>query len=168
MKKRIKIPKGYRVNKIRERMRKKPFIKLYLEKEVNVTAGLDLTNVPIRENIFDITKVGDDPIIVDYLGEKGSAKVKPTDIDGVYDVIVKPINCADSKDLKKKKKKPNESISKKMDKFLDKIDKLCFDYGYEIYPTELTFNGIHNTITIKGQGESQKVLFVDGDGRLTL
>ena len=51
-------------------------------------------------------------------------------------------------------------ISKKMDEFLDKVDQLCFEYGYEIYPTE---EGL--TISIIGKNEIAKVTFIDGDGR---
>lgn len=50
-------------------------------------------------------------------------------------------------------------MSDKMDEFLDKVDALCFAYGYEIYPT------VGNTIVIIGNNETEEVLFIDGDGR---
>lgn len=64
-------------------------------------------------------------------------------------------------------------ISAKMDEFLDKVDSLCFEYGYEILPTTYPqnqnpriemFQNKH-TITIKGNDEEIKILFIDGDGR---
>lgn len=61
--------------------------------------------------------------------------------------------------------------SDKMDEFLDKVDKLCFEYGYEIWPTEKGWTGIPNedgeyeTIAIIGNDEAVKLLYIDGDGR---
>jgi hypothetical protein len=62
-------------------------------------------------------------------------------------------------------------MSKKMDEFLDKVDTLCFEYGYEIYPTvhgwtgKTDENGKYETIAIIGADEVQEVFFIDGDGR---
>ena len=58
-----------------------------------------------------------------------------------------------------------------MEEFLNKIDKLCFEYGYEIKPSvriTLDINGNPSqiqTITITGNGETREVLYFDGDGR---
>lgn len=63
-------------------------------------------------------------------------------------------------------------ISPKMDEFLDKVDKLCWDYGYEIRPTaegwtgRVNDNGEYDTIAIIGHdGEVVKLTGIDGDGR---
>lgn len=62
-------------------------------------------------------------------------------------------------------------MSKKMDEFLDKVDALCFEYGYEIHPTvngwtgKTDENGKYETIAIIGNGEVVEVVFFDGDGR---
>lgn len=62
-------------------------------------------------------------------------------------------------------------MTKKMDEFLDKVDKLCFEYGYEIHPTiqgwtgKTDKNGNHETIAIIGNGEAVKIINIDGDGR---
>lgn len=54
--------------------------------------------------------------------------------------------------------------SKKMDEFLDKVDKLCFEYQYEMYPVpDDEFN--RACICIKGVDEVCLVLYIDGDGR---
>jgi len=64
-----------------------------------------------------------------------------------------------------------KKISDKMDEFLDKVDSLCFEYGYEIHPNingwtgELNADGEYDTIAIIGNGEIAKVIFIDGDGR---
>jgi len=64
-----------------------------------------------------------------------------------------------------------QKISKKMDEFLDKVDKLCFEYGYEIHPTingwtgKVDENGEYDSIAIIGNGETIKVIHIDGDGR---
>lgn len=64
-----------------------------------------------------------------------------------------------------------QQISDKMDEFLDKVDKLCWEYGYEIYPTEkgwtgkVNENGEYDSIAIIGNDEIVKVLYIDGDGR---
>jgi hypothetical protein len=62
-------------------------------------------------------------------------------------------------------------MSNKMDEFLDKVDTLCFEYGYEIHPTihgwtgKADTNGKYDTIAIIGKDETQEVLYIDGDGR---
>lgn len=63
----------------------------------------------------------------------------------------------------------DKKMSEKMNEFLDKVDSLCFEYGYEIHPTIHGFttdeNGKYKTIAIIGNGEIGEVLFIDGDGR---
>lgn len=62
-------------------------------------------------------------------------------------------------------------MTEKMDEFLDKVDQLCFEYGYEIWPTtegwtgKVNENGEYDTIAIIGNGEKQKIMYIDGDGR---
>ena len=46
-----------------------------------------------------------------------------------------------------------------MEEFLDKVDSLCYEYGYEIYPGE------YDTIVILGDSKPVKLLYIDGDGR---
>lgn len=64
-----------------------------------------------------------------------------------------------------------QKISDKMNEFIDKVDSLCFEYGYEICPTingwtrKLNENGEYDTIAIIGNGEKIKLLYIDGDGR---
>jgi hypothetical protein len=67
--------------------------------------------------------------------------------------------------------KEADKISAKMDEFLDKVDKLCYEYGYKIWPTEkgwtgkVNENGEYDTIAIIDGDEFMKITFVDGDGR---
>ena len=64
-----------------------------------------------------------------------------------------------------------KKISKKMDEFLDKVDRLCFEYKYEIHPTVKGWtgkrdeNGYYDTIAIIGDDEIHEVTNIDGDGR---
>jgi hypothetical protein len=64
-----------------------------------------------------------------------------------------------------------QKISEKMNEFLDKVDSLCWEYGYEIHPTiegwtgKVNENGEYNTIAIIGNDETVKITFIDGDGR---
>ena len=72
--------------------------------------------------------------------------------------------------------KPKENImkqkmSKKMDEFIDKVDSICREYGYEIYPTPAGWtgktdkNGEYESIAIIGENEVVKLIGIDGDGR---
>jgi hypothetical protein len=68
-----------------------------------------------------------------------------------------------------------QKTSEKMEEFLDKVDKLCYEYGYQIYPTVEGWTGRHKlndkgeqeyeTIAVIGNGESVKLIYIDGDGR---
>lgn len=57
-----------------------------------------------------------------------------------------------------------------MEEFLNKIDKLCFEYGYEMKPSmrnilDDDLNICHiPTIRITGNGETRDVIYFDGDG----
>ncbi len=59
----------------------------------------------------------------------------------------------------------------KLDEFLDKVDRLCYEYGYEIHPSvegwtgKLNENGEYPTIAVIGNGEAVKLIHIDGDGR---
>jgi len=65
----------------------------------------------------------------------------------------------------------DKEMTQKMNEFLDKVDALCFEYGYEIHPTihgwqgQKDKAGNYETIAIIGNGEVGEVLFIDGDGR---
>ena len=58
-----------------------------------------------------------------------------------------------------------------MDEFLDKVDSLCRQYGYEFYPTIEGWTGRvndkkeHETFACIGNGEAIKLIYIDGDGR---
>lgn len=62
-------------------------------------------------------------------------------------------------------------MGEKMNEFLDKVDNLCFEYGYEIHLTihgwtgEKDENGNLKTIAIIGEDEIGEVIYIDGDGR---
>lgn len=61
-------------------------------------------------------------------------------------------------------------MSKEMDEFINKIDSLCWEYGYEIWPTDVinarNQDGTYPTLTIHGKnGEKAKLIHIDGDGR---
>jgi hypothetical protein len=61
-------------------------------------------------------------------------------------------------------------MSKEMDEFIDKIDTLCWEYGYEIWPTDKinarNEDGCYPTLTVHGKdGEKVKLIYIDGDGR---
>jgi hypothetical protein len=60
-----------------------------------------------------------------------------------------------------------QKISEKMDEFLDKVDRLCWEYGYIIQPTMngVGDNGEYNTITVVGNDEEIQLIDIDGDGR---
>jgi hypothetical protein len=61
--------------------------------------------------------------------------------------------------------------SARMEEFLDKVDRLCFEYGYEFYPTvegwtgRVNHNGEHETFACIGDGEAIQLLYLDGDGQ---
>ena len=65
----------------------------------------------------------------------------------------------------------NTKSQSRLDEFLDKVDWLCYEYGYEIHPTvegwtgKLNENGEYDTIAIIGNGEAIKLTHIDGDGR---
>lgn len=52
-----------------------------------------------------------------------------------------------------------------MDEFLDKVDKLCWEYGYEIRPNPNRLPDELPTIIIRGDDEDIKLIYIDGDGR---
>ena len=60
--------------------------------------------------------------------------------------------------------------SEKMTEFLDKVDTLCNEYGYEFWPTIKGWNpsavkdGEYETFACIGNGEAVKLLYLDGDG----
>ena len=58
-------------------------------------------------------------------------------------------------------------ISEKMNEFLDKVDKLCWEYGYEIHASKQGWTGYDTTpkLAIFGDNEIYEVWFIDGDGR---
>ena len=65
----------------------------------------------------------------------------------------------------------DKEMSDKMNEFLDKVDALCYEYGYEIHPTIHGWTGKRDekgnldTIAIIGNDEIGEVIFIDGDGR---
>ena len=62
-------------------------------------------------------------------------------------------------------------MSERMNEFIDKVDNLCYEYGYEIHPTidgwtgKINADGEYNTIAIIGNDEKVKLLYIDGDGK---
>ena len=71
----------------------------------------------------------------------------------------------------KKLKVVEKEISKETDEFIDKLDHLCWEHGFEIWPTD-TINarnedGSYPTFTIHniGSGETVRLIYVDGDFR---
>ena len=56
-------------------------------------------------------------------------------------------------------------MTDEMNEFLEKLDKLCFEYKYEIKPTHPVPNGEYPTISIINGDEVVKLLYIDGDGR---
>ena len=57
-------------------------------------------------------------------------------------------------------------MTREMDEFIDKLDALCREYGYEIKPTHPVPDDEYPTLTIHGHdGEKIKLLYIDGDGR---
>ena len=56
-------------------------------------------------------------------------------------------------------------ISDRMNEFIDKVDQLCFEYGYEIQPNPNRMPDEYPTIIIRGDDEDVKLCYIDGDGR---
>ena len=61
-------------------------------------------------------------------------------------------------------------MTNKMKEFLDKVDKICYEYRYEIKPTHPVPDDEYPTLTIIGDGETVKLIYLDGEGtsRITL
>ena len=55
-------------------------------------------------------------------------------------------------------------MSPQMKEFLDKLDHLCWEYGYEIKPTHPVLDDEYPTLTIIGDGETVKLTYIDGEG----
>ena len=51
-----------------------------------------------------------------------------------------------------------------MKEFLDKLDHLCWEYGYEIKPTHPVPDDVYPTLTITGNEETVKLTYIDGEG----
>ena len=66
----------------------------------------------------------------------------------------------------KEKRKP----SPKMLEFLEKVDKLCMEYGYSFYPSvegwtgKLNEKGEYASFACIGNGEAVDLLYIEGDG----
>jgi hypothetical protein len=55
-------------------------------------------------------------------------------------------------------------MNDKMKEFLDKVDKLCWEYKFEIKPTHPVPDEEYPTISIIGDDKTVKLLYIDGDG----
>ena len=55
-------------------------------------------------------------------------------------------------------------MTQEMDEFLNKLDKLCWEYHIEIKPTFPIPNGEYPTLSIINGNEVVKLLYVDGEG----
>ena len=55
-------------------------------------------------------------------------------------------------------------MTNKMKEFLDKVDKICYEYRYEIKPTYPVPDDEYPTLTIIGDGETVKLIYIDGEG----
>ena len=56
-------------------------------------------------------------------------------------------------------------MTPRMKEFLEQVDKLCWDYKYEIKPTHPVPDGEYPSISIFGDdGEVIKLLYIDGEG----
>ena len=51
-----------------------------------------------------------------------------------------------------------------MKEFIDKVDKLCWEYNIEIKPTHPVPNDEYPTISIINGNEVIKLLYIDGEG----
>ena len=69
--------------------------------------------------------------------------------------------------VNKIEQKSDTETSDKMNEFLDKVDHLCFEYGYEIWASKEGWKGYDFTppFFIHGDDEVKEILFIDGDGR---
>ena len=54
-------------------------------------------------------------------------------------------------------------MTKEMDEFLDKLNKLCWEYHIEIKPTHPVPNDEYPTISIINGDEVVKLVYIDGD-----
>lgn len=55
-------------------------------------------------------------------------------------------------------------MSDEIKDFLNKVDRLCYEYGFEIKPTHPVPNNEFPTISIIGGDEIIKLLYIDGEG----
>lgn len=55
-------------------------------------------------------------------------------------------------------------MNKEIKEFLDKVDKLCWEYHIEIKPTHPVPNDEYPTISIINGDEVIKLLYIDGEG----
>jgi hypothetical protein len=55
-------------------------------------------------------------------------------------------------------------MSDEIKEFLEKVDKLCYEYDYEIKPTHPVHDKEYPTISIIGDDETVKLLYIDGEG----
>jgi hypothetical protein len=74
------------------------------------------------------------------------------------------LNTSDHGEQLKQQNEEYNTLSNEMKQFLDKLDQLCWENGYEIKPTHPVPEGEYATITITGNAETAKVLYIDGDG----
>jgi len=74
-------------------------------------------------------------------------------------------------DSRKRIANKENKASKRMNEFLDKVDSLCYEYGYEFYPTingwtgKTDKNGKYETFACIGDNEAIELIYLDGDGR---
>ena len=55
-------------------------------------------------------------------------------------------------------------MKQEMDEFLDKLNTLCWEYHIEIKPTHPVPDDEYPTLTIIGDGETVKLIYLDGEG----
>lgn len=55
-------------------------------------------------------------------------------------------------------------MSEEMKEFIDKVDKLCWEYHIEIKPTHPIPSDEQPTLSIINGDEVVKLLYIDGDG----
>jgi hypothetical protein len=112
---------------------------------------------------------------VDHLKENEKMVLATTNPNYPTICTLDPKKCVDLLNRGISEIKPNifqdNEPSSKLDEFLDKVDKICYEYGYEIHPTvegwtgRCDINGEYPTIAVIGNGEAIKLLHIDGDGR---